>query len=89
MDKRRFKECLAMPFPRLVSLVFFPDGEPKPAAREVRMALILRLEYLTGRADFGNPETGELNEMEAWLAAIRLAERMDETNKKSKDVAES
>lgn len=89
MDKRRFKECLAMPFPRLVSLVFFPDGEPKPAAREVRMALILRLEGLTGRADFGNPETGELNEMEAWLAAIRLAERMDETNKKSKDVAES
>lgn len=89
MDKRRFKECLAMPFPRLVDLVFFPDGEPKPAAREVRMALILRLENLTGRADFGNPETGELNEMEAWLAAIRLAERMDETNKKSKDVAES
>ena len=41
------------------------------------------------REDFGNPETGELNEMEAWLAAIRLAERMDETNKKSKDVAES
>ena len=89
MDKRRFKECLAMPFPRLVDLVFFPDGEPKSAAREVRTALILRLEDLTGREDFGNPETGELNEMEAWLAAIRLAERMDETNKKSKDVAES
>lgn len=89
MDKRRFKECLAMPFPRLVSLVFFPDGEPKPAAREVRMALILRLEDLTGREDFGNPETGELNEMEAWLAAIRLIKRMEETNKKSKDVAES
>ena len=81
MDKRRFKECLAMPFPRLVDLVFFPDGEPKPAAREVRMALILRLEDLTGRADFGNPETGELNEMEAWLAAIRLTERMEEINK--------
>ena len=81
MDKRRFKECLAMPFPRLVDLVFFPDGEPKPAAREVRTALILRLENLTGRADFGNPETGELNEMEAWLAAIRFIERMDETNK--------
>lgn len=81
MDKRRFKECFAMPFPRLVDLVFFPDGEPKPAAREARTALILRLENLTGRADFGNPETGELNEMEAWLAAIRLAERMDETNK--------
>ena len=89
MDKRRFKECLAMPFPRLVDLVFFPDGEPKPATREVRTALILRLEDLTGREDFGNPETGELNEMEAWLAAIRLIERMDETNKKSKDVAES
>lgn len=81
MDKRRFKECLAMPFPRLVDLVFFPDGEPKPAAREARTALILRLENLTGRADFGNPETGELNEMEAWLAAIRFIERMDETNK--------
>lgn len=81
MDKRRFKECLAMPFPRLVDLVFFPDGEPKPAAREARTALILRLENLTGRADFGNPETGELNEMEAWLAAIRLIERMEETNK--------
>lgn len=81
MDKRRFKECLAMPFPRLVDLVFFPDGEPKPAAREVRTALILRLEDLTGREDFGNPETGELNEMEAWLAAIRLIKRMEETNK--------
>lgn len=81
MDKRRFKECLAMPFPRLVDLVFFPDGEPKPAAREARTALILRLEGLTGRADFGNPETGELNEMEAWLTAIRLIERMEETNK--------
>lgn len=81
MDKRRFKECLAMPFPRLVDLVFFPDGEPKPAAREARTALILRLENLTGRADFGNPETGELNEMEAWLAAIRLMDRMEETNK--------
>lgn len=81
MDKRRFKECLAMPFPRLVDLVFFPDGEPKPAAREARTALILRLEDLTGREDFGNPETGELNEMEAWLAAIRLIERMEEINK--------
>ena len=81
MDKRRFKECLAMPFPKLVNLVFFLDGEPKPAAREARTALILRLEDLTGREDFGNPETGELNEMEAWLAAIRLTERMEEINK--------
>ena len=77
-DRRRFRECLAMPFSRLVDLVFFPDGEPKLSIPEARMALILRLTDFTGHGGFGDPDTGELNELEAWLTAQYIFNKMEE-----------
>lgn len=63
------ESCTATPFRELAESVFGANGEILPCPTKTRKALILRLENHYGVQNFGNPLTGELNEMEAYLAS--------------------
>lgn len=63
---------LKRPFPELVELVFFADGERKVAPRAAVQALILRLEEHYGCGGFGNAATGDLLEWDAYLASMLI-----------------
>lgn len=61
--------CTDISFKELADAVFGPNGEILQCPSKIRKALILRLEGHYGTQSFGNPLTGELNEMEAYLAS--------------------
>ena len=63
---------LKLPFEELVELVFFFDGERKIAPRAAVQALILRLEQHYGYGGFGNANTGDLLEWDAYLASMLI-----------------
>lgn len=64
--------CMDMSFRELADAVFGANGEILPCSSRLRKALILRLESHYGIQSFGNPVTGELNEMDAYLASALI-----------------
>ncbi len=74
VDKNRLNEdpYMTMPFKTLVETVFFMGGDRKQCCRKARTALILRLEKHYGRTGFGSAETGQLFELEAYIAASMI-----------------
>lgn len=60
---------MEMHFSDLVSTIFMPDGEVKCHNYKAILALITRLKQHYPSFEFGNIETGQLHEMDAFLVA--------------------
>lgn len=58
-----------MPFDKLVNTIFTKEGDRKQCAGEASIALINRLEAFYKIECFGNTVTGELNELDAYVAS--------------------
>lgn len=66
---------LSMTVNELADIIFDKNGDTKSSPVNARKALITKLEKYYGTSGFGNPSTGLLNEMDAFMGcALILSE---------------
>lgn len=61
-----------IPFADLVDIVFTSDGTCRDCPKDAIAALIARLEQHCPMDGFGNIQTGEINELEAYIVSSLL-----------------
>lgn len=69
VDENAKNHYRKMPFDRLTGIVFYGDGTCRSCEKAASVVLIERLENFYGFSGFGNVMTGEINEMDAYLAS--------------------
>lgn len=72
IDKLMENHYMKMLFIELANTVFMSDGNCKPCSNDANIALIKRLEDYYQMHGFGNADTGQLNEMDAYIATMLI-----------------
>lgn len=65
-------QYLGVSFAELMDVVFTPEGERRRCPRKACKALIIRLERCFPCGGFGNKSTGNINEMDAYVASLMI-----------------
>lgn len=71
-----------MTIAELAYIIFDKNGDTKASPVKARKALIIKLEEHYKASGFGNPETGELNEMDAYMGCAMILSDCHPTTRK-------
>lgn len=75
INKVADNKYMTIPFTDLVNIVFTPDGSCLSCPKKAAIALIMRLERCCPQDGFGNIQTGEINELEAYIVSSLFISR--------------
>lgn len=75
IDNEKLGGYTAMGIDELAGIIFDENGNIKSSPTNARKALIVKLEEYYEASGFGNPDTGKLNEMDAFMGCALIMSR--------------
>lgn len=75
INEKPHNKYMNIPFAELVGIVFAPNGDLNDCPRNAIRALIRRLECRYPGGGFGHIKTGNINEMNAYIASVLIIRR--------------